>query len=81
MNVTPRSIAVRMMRILSFASFTFPICDPPNPMTETLSPVLPKVRYIILAPAPESPPAPAKDMPAAMPKISRRLQIIPWPIR
>ena len=45
MKLMPRSTAVRMMRMLSCSSTSFkPICQPPIPIAETFSPVLPSVR-------------------------------------
>src|SRR5437868_1456705 len=46
MNVTPRSIAPRMMARLSVdVCDENPMCQPPRPMAETRSPVRPSVRY------------------------------------
>jgi hypothetical protein len=46
MKVMPRSIAVRMMRMLSGSSIcSKPRCHPPRPIAETHSPVRPSTRY------------------------------------
>ncbi len=46
MKLTPRSIAVRTMRRLSCSStLGSPRCQPPIPIGDTRSPVLPRTRY------------------------------------
>ncbi len=43
MKLTPRSIAVRTnQRIASSSEAVWPMWEPPTPMAETVSPVLPK---------------------------------------
>ncbi len=45
----PRSIALRMMRMLSCSSFCMPMWKPPRPTIETETPVLPSCRIGIVA--------------------------------
>ena len=50
MKLMPRSIASRTMRMLSGSSTCLrPRCQPPRPMAETCSSVLPRTRYGISA--------------------------------
>src|SRR5437899_1817840 len=45
MKVSPRSIALRMIVMLSASSACLPIWYPPRPMAETFSPVRPRARW------------------------------------
>ena len=46
MKLIPRSIAERISAMACFSLLALkPMCQPPRPMAETRSPVLPMVRY------------------------------------